>query len=226
MNKQKTLWIILKLIFLVIFNAVFFVAGGFEHSASVWISYGFIHFAYFMLVLTPFLTRKGKSEAVFGRSLYLISSVYFFVQLAVGVIIILIAPDGIKAALLIQLCMAGFYGAYLISHMLANEKTAEAEEKRQHDIAFVKDASARLKSLLDHVSDKEAKRKVERVFDAIYSSPVKSHPDLAQMERRILDSINELENEIAAGNNDKIISKANALSSAINERNLRLRALN
>ena len=46
MKKKIALWIILDLIFLIVFNTVFFVAGGADHPASVWISYGFIHFAY------------------------------------------------------------------------------------------------------------------------------------------------------------------------------------
>ena len=40
MKKKKFLWIILDLIFLVIFNMVFFVISGIVHPTSVWISYG------------------------------------------------------------------------------------------------------------------------------------------------------------------------------------------
>ena len=60
MNKKTVLWIILDLIFLAIFNTVFFVMTGLQHPASVWISYGFIHFAYLMVIVTPFLIRKSS----------------------------------------------------------------------------------------------------------------------------------------------------------------------
>jgi hypothetical protein len=224
--KKTVLWIILDLIFLVIFNALFFVIGGTEHNVSVWMSYGFIHFAYFMLILTPFLIRKGKSAAVFGFSLYSISAVYFFVQFITGIIFILIASEGYNVALLVQLCIAGLYGIMLISNMIANERTADDEEARHYQIAYVKDASAKLKGMLESVSDRETKKKVERVYDALYSSPVKSHPNLVQMENRIFQSINELEDEISAGNKENIISMANSLLSAVNERNMRLKTLN
>ena len=79
MKKMSILRILLNSIFFVTFNAVFFVVGSFEHAASVWISYGFIHFAYFMLLITPVLIRKGKNAAVFGFSLYSISSAYFII---------------------------------------------------------------------------------------------------------------------------------------------------
>lgn len=226
MKKINLLWIILALIFLIIFNALFFILGGFEHNVSVWISYGFIHFAYFMLILTPMLIRKGKSTAVFGFSLYSISSVYFFAELITGIIFILVSPESYYAALLVQLIIAGLYGIILISHMIASERTADAEEKRQYEISYVKDASEKLKSLLEDIIDKEAKKKVERVYDAIYSSPVKSHSNLAQMENRILQSIVELDEAVSAGNKDTIISMANSLLGAVNERNMRLKTLN
>ena len=214
-KKQNVLWIILDLIFLIIFNAMFFILGGTEHRVSVWISYGFVHFAYMMLLLTPAVTRKGKSAAVFGFSIYSISSFYFLLELGVGVVFILVAPESYKAALLVQLCIAGIYGIALIANMIANEHTADAEEKRQYQIDYVKQASADLKSILENVSDKEINKSIEKVYDAIYSSPVKSHPNLAQTESQILVSINELKCVISDGDKDAIVALGQIMSSYI-----------
>ena len=226
MQKNASLWLILKLTFLVIFNAVFFITNIEPRNTSVWLSYGFIHFAYFMLLLTPKLIRGGKSSAVFGFSLYSISAVYFLVEFATGIIFILISPESYKAAFLVQLCIAGLYGVMLISHMIANEKTAEVEEKRQYQIEYVKSASAKIKGFMDRINDKEAKKKVEKVYNALYSSPVKSHKSLAQLEHSILASIKELEDAISAGNKDRIVSLADSLLVAVNERNIQLKMCN
>ena len=226
MKKTNVLWIVLCLIFLIVFNAVFFIAGGTDHKTSVWISYGFIHFSYFMLLLTPILARKGKSSAIFGFSLYSVSSTYFILEFITGVVFILISPESYKAALLVQLCIAGLYGIVLISNMIANEHTADAEEKRQYQIDYVKKASAQIKGLLSQIQDRDVKKKMEKVYDALYSSPIKSHPNLAQIENRILESINALEEEISAGNKESIISSTNSLLNAVNERNMRLKTLN
>ncbi|MDR2570039.1 MAG: hypothetical protein LBD23_07045 [Oscillospiraceae bacterium] len=226
MIKKVFLWIVLDLIFLVIFNTFFFLLGGTEHNISVWISYGFIHFAYLMLLLTPALISKGKSGAVFGFAIYAVSSPYFILAFVVGVIFVLIAPESYTAALLVQLSIAGLYGIALIANLLANEHTANKEESRQQQIDYVKNASIKLKALLERVSDKEAKKKIEKVYDVLYSSPVKSHEDLAHIESRILQSIYELENEINSGNKENIVSSANSLLSAVNERNMRLKTLN
>jgi hypothetical protein len=226
MKRTKALWIILDLIFLVIFNAIYFVAGGVDYKISAWISYGFIHFAYLMLLLAPALTRNGKSAAVFGFSLYSVSSVYFFAEFVLGVVFILISPDSYKAALLIQLIVAGLYGIALISNMLANEHTAAAEEKRQYEIDYVKKASAELKGMINTVSDKEAMKKLEKVYDALHSSPVKSHPDLAQTEAQILMSIGSLKTAVASGDAAEIITLAETLFIEVGERNRQLKLLN
>ncbi|MCL2806311.1 MAG: hypothetical protein FWD26_10270 [Treponema sp.] len=226
MKKINKLWVILDLIFLVIFNAIFFMVGGVKHPASIWISYGFIHFAYLMLVLTPFLIRKGKSAHVFGYSLYTISAIYFLIQFVTGIVFIFISPESNTAAFLVQLSIAGLYGIILIANMIANEHTANAEEVRQNQIAFVKDASAKLKILLENINDKEAKKQVERVYDTVYSSPVKSHSNLIDLESRILHSLNELQIVITVGKKENIITLANSLLNDVNERNMRLKTLN
>ena len=226
MKKPNVLWIILDLVFLIIFNAVFFVAGGFEHEGSVWISYGFIHFAYLMLLITPVLIRKGKSAAVFGFSLYSLSSIYFSIELVAGAVFIIISSESYQAAFLVQLFIAGLYGIALISNMISNESTAKSEEMRSIQINYVKNASTKLKSLLDSIDDRAVKKKLERVYDSFYSSPVKSHPNLVEIENRILLSINELGEAISIGDGDRIASFADSLLTAVNERNTQLKEYN
>ena len=126
----------------------------------------------------------------------------------------------------VQLCIAGMYGTALVSNKIANERTAEAEQVRKTQISYIKEASVKVKGLLDSVSDKEAKKKVERVYDALYSSPVKSHPDLEVEESRLLRSIRALEEAVSAGHKDSIIDIAGSLETAIGERNRRLAAYN
>ena len=228
MKKKNFLWTILNLIFLVIFNVVFFVLGdsGETHNASVWISYAFIHFAYFMLLLTPMLVKKGKSSHIFGFSIYAISVTYFLLEFVTGITFMLIAPEGYKAALLVQICIAGLYGIILVANMIANEHTAEVEEKRQSEIAYIKDASSKLKILLESISHTDTKKIVERVYDTINSSPVKSNPKAQDIEVCIIEFSNKLESAVRLENNESIISISNNLLDLINKRNNLLQSLN
>ena len=226
MKRNTVLWIILDSIFLVIFNAMFFILGGAEHDLSVWLSYCFIHFAYFMLLLTPIIIRKGKSATVSSITIFSISSIYFIIALVTGVVFILIAPEGYRVTLLVQLCITGLYGVIFISNLLANERTADAGDKGQNEISFIKNAYARLMTVSDKVSNKEAKKSLQNVCDAVYSSPVKSDPSLAHLENRIMELITILEDEVTTGKEEKITILANSLLQLVNERSTQQKSLN
>jgi len=125
---------------------------------------------------------------------------------------------------LVQLCIAGLYGVILIANLLANERTADAEEKRQHEINYVKEASAKLKGILDRTSDKEAKKKVERVYDAVYSSPVKSNANITSIESNIMNLICNLERAVTENDTEQINIISDTVLSAVNERNRNLKS--
>ena len=226
MKKVNILWIVLNSIFLILFNTLFFVLGGSDHNASVWISYSFIHLAYFMLLFTPLYINKNKNMAIFGYPLFSVSSTYFLIQFVTGVVFILVAPEGYKAALTIQLCLAGLYGIVLISCMIANEYTAKADDVRQEQVAYVKVATAKMKSILENINDKEIRKQVERVYDAINSSPVKSRPSLAQIENEILVAVDELDEVVSNGDKEQTLSLIKSLVKMVDERNVKLKVLN
>ena len=226
MTKTNVLWTILNLIFVIILNALFYILGGTDHKGSVWMSYVFIHFAYLMLIITPILVRKGKNWAIFGFSIYSISTGYFLAQFATGIVFILIKLDSINIPLLVQVILAGIYGILLLANMMANERTAEAEAMRQPQIAYIKDSAVRLKSVMDRIHDKGAKKRLEKLYDIVYTSPIKSHPEVAQIEYYITQTIGEMEHASYAGNIDAVMSLADSLTNAVNDRNLRLRTLN
>jgi hypothetical protein len=222
MEKKKILWIIMDLVFLVIFNAFFFILGGSEHNASVWLSYGFIHFAYLMVVITPFLV-KGSNVATTGFPLYTISSAYFLLELIAGVVFILVSPDSIKAALLVQLCIAGLYIVILVVNMLANEQTTEAEESRQMEVTYIKNASNVVKGILSAVENREVKRAVEKLADELSSSPTKSHPNLQSLESEICYNIDLLNDNLK--NKNLSIQMVDKIIAMVKDRNRQLKAI-
>jgi len=224
MNRKNLLWILLDLVFVVLFNAFFFAIGGVEHNGSVWLSYAFIHLSYLMVVLTPVLAR-GKNPVVAGFPLLTISTAYFLLELLIGMVLILIAFKNILPTLLVQLLIGGIYAALLIPNLLANEHTADAEETRQAEIDYVKNAASELSTLLETINDREVKRKVERVYDEINSSATKSNPQLASLEAQILIAIRDL--KVVADDNDKasIIKQADALLIMVIERNRKLKTM-
>ena len=221
--KKNVLWILLDLVFLIVFNTVFFVAGGTDHNVSVWISYGFIHLSYLLLIIAPFLIRKSSSAAVFGFSLYSISSTYFLLEFIVGVIFCLINMESYKPALIVQVIIAGFYAIMLISHLIANESTADSIEKHEIELKYVKDCSARILHLVDMVSDKKTRKKVEAVYDMIHGSPVKSNNSVRQIELDVIDQIDLLEEAVDSEDSDRITAVCKKITRLADERNRQLK---
>lgn len=223
MNKRSVLWILLELIFLAVFNTVFFVAGGTKDTASVWISYGFIHFAYLMVLVTPFLIRKSSSAAVFGFSLYSISSTYFLLEFVVGLIFIFMKSDSYKAALIVQVIIAGIYAILLLSHLIANEHTADSVERHEEDVAYIKTASSRIKALIGKAKDKKANKEIEKAYDTLHSSPSKTVATVRSIESNVMNKITELESAVSDQDTATIITIAGEIVSLMEERNRKIR---
>ena len=194
MDKKRTLWIIMDLIFLIVFNVVFFVAGGTNHPLSVWLAYGFIHFSYIMLIVTPFFIRKSNA-AVLGLSLYSISYFYFVLTFFVDLILIFVRAENYKPCLIINVILLGLYGIVLISNMLANESTIDSMERHEMELQYIKVCSAKLKGL-QNTGNKDLDKKVEKAYDLIHSSQAKSNNSVRDYELTVIDLIDALEQNI------------------------------
>lgn len=221
--KKTILWALLDLVFLIVFNTLFFMLGGTEHPVSVWLSYGFIHFAYLMILVTPFLIRKSSSAAILGFSIYSISSVYFFVEFIAGIIFIFMRSESLKAALVTQVIIASIYAVVLLSNLIANEHTADAVEKKEAEVAFIKSASSRVKILIGKVPDKKANKVIEKTYDILHSSPTKSSADVKMIESQVLNKISLIEEAVATEEYPNIIALAKEIVSLMEERNNKLK---
>lgn len=225
MKKINVLWTILYLIFLIVFNLIFYMVGGTDHPASVWISYFFIHFAYVMLVCTPFLTKKGRDAAVFGFSISSISAVYFLAEFVVGIIFIFAAPQGFKGAVIVQVILAAIYAVALLTNMIADEHTGAASERREAELQYVKEVSMRLKAVMQDLGMGKTARELERAYDLIHSSPVKTNPQVADLEYAVFRELDHLEKAAAQNNEAAVIESADELMKLAGERNRKLKLL-
>jgi hypothetical protein len=224
-NKQSILWIILDLIFLIVFNTVFFTAVSGDATASVWIAYGFIHFAYIMVLVTTFLIRKSSSVAILGLSLYAISSSYFLLEMLAGIIFIFMKSESYKVSLCVQMILAGLYGIILIAHLLANERTAESIERYEGDVAYIKNTSARVNALIGKVNDKKVNKEIEKVYDFLHSSPTRTDISVYPIEAMVAKKVDELENLVYEEDISAIHAIATDILNLMDERNKKVRLI-
>ena len=102
------------LLFLVVFNVLFFLVVGTENPTSVWVSYGFIHFSYLTVLFLPVISSKGEASYYLSSTLYVQSIAYFLLELVVGIVFIILR-------LLYMVCCHTDYPMVLIRNCLFGE---------------------------------------------------------------------------------------------------------
>jgi hypothetical protein len=226
MKKTKIFWSLLDSIFLIVFNLYFFLLKDPDHVTSAWISYASIHFAYLMLLATPYYVRKGSTSDDYGRPIFLITTSYFFLTLIVGVVFILISLESITVTLLIQITIAAVFAVLLLVNLIANEHTADNVEKREIELKYVKEASSKLNSILNQLSDKNHQKLVEKAYDLIRVSQVKSSNNVQSLEQEVFDQISVLEELIKNKRGEKVEETITKVCHSAEERNRKLKLLN
>ena len=223
MDKKKILSISLAAVFLVIFNAIFFLALGNDHPTSVWIAYAFIHLSYIILLITPKLVVKSSSSSVFGFSLFSIATIYFFAELIFSLLVILIRPATYQWSLIIHLIITGIFVTIFITNLIANEHSAETIKQREQEVYFVKDCASRVSQLIGKLKDKSTDKAIENLYDLIHSSPSKSNASARTIEDNISSLIDELCEAVNKDDSESTMRIAKQIQQSVDERNRRIR---
>lgn len=221
MKKKHILWALLSLIFLAVFNTVFFVLGGTERSASVWIAYGFIHFAYFALLLTSLSARprRGAASAV---ALYGVSGAYFAAELVVGLVFICLKDRSWKVSLSVQVILAGVYAFAAIVQLLGYEyHTAAARREAASPIRW---SAAHVKALLGKPDKVEANAALQQLYKALLNCPTDSFPATRPLEEEIARGVAELGQAVSRADTNGVIALASRLQAMAEDRSARLAA--
>lgn len=225
MKKTTFLWYLLGF-FVIIFNIYFFLLKGFDQPTSVWISYASIHIAYLMLLLTPFFVRKGSNSVDYGPPLFVITASYFFFAFTIGVVFIILSPETYTLALLVQITITAFFAVLLLNNLIYNDHTADNIERHEGELKYVKKSSSKLNALLQQTSDIKILKEIEKAYDLIHSSQVKSSYNIKLVEQAVIDEIDNLEKALKQRNLENIQLIVDKIYNLANERNRQLNLLN
>lgn len=220
--KKNIPYIIIYLVFIVVFNIVYFLFKPEETNASAWISYALIHIAYIAVVVTQFLDKKYE-EVVLNLSSYLVSSIYFIVEFIVGIVFILINPEGYKLALSLQIIVLGLYLIILVANLITNRKITDSLDETNQDRNYVKGVSAVISAILTHEHDVQVMKKLGVLYDIVHGSQIKTNADAMIIEAEIENRIMALEKRIMTMGVEEQIMEINLLISLANKRNIIVR---
>lgn len=223
MTKKNILTIILETIFILAFNLLFFLNGGARRVSSVWICYGFLHFSYLMILITPFICAKGSIKTLSKTAAYTISIIYFFIQLIFTLVVIFANVDRRNLVLSCEIIVAAIYLVVLIINFLADDSTEKKQTLHESENAFIKQISNQLKYIESLVQDNNAKNKIKRVYYLSHSSPTKSNLNVKNYEDEIVKNINFLEDATNKNEIENIAKFCAEIEKLLNKRNFELR---
>lgn len=221
--KNNILKVIIGLVFLILFNALFFFLGGTEQSAVNWVCYSFIHAAYLCILITPLFCNLGKGLSVLSASLYLRALFFFIIELSAGLICMAIAPEKITWPCII---LGTFMAIFLVLQMmsvLANDATRQSIQKQKEESDYIQTLVQKLRSRMRDITDVEAKKQVERCYEALNNSPIESFPEARGVEQDLSDAVSALCVAIEEGDIEQIEKKAKRVNYAVQDRNTAIR---
>ena len=222
--KKNVIKVVIALIFLAVFNLLYFVAGG-EHTTADWISYAFVHAAFLCLALTPlFGAGIGKGLTILIGSLWLRALGYFFIELVVGVAFLLASPEGYVWPLVVQAILLAAFLIMQLMSVLANDSTTASIRRQRDESACLQDLKDRLGSLMNAIDDKALRQLVRECHEALSACPIQSYPEAGEKEQALRSAVDGLCSAITDGATAELAGqKAKSVLIAVQERNAAIR---
>mgnify|MGYP006916119314 CR=1 FL=1 len=143
MDANKSVKLILALIFPLVFNALFFLLSDVSAiTATQWVSYAFLHVAYLSMFLPSLLNSEVNGEKVLSWTVVGVAVAYFVIELVVAFVFLFglkadvyYVPALIIQVLLFALCLAVMLVNYLVNNNTKRHLDEQAALRRQREQA-------------------------------------------------------------------------------------------
>lgn len=212
--------VIIKFILLAMFNISFYSITKASCTLSMWISYGFIHFAFLMFFLEPLFVQNSKnSKHVVIESITLLTIIYFFCSLSVG-IFFLINPLLVVYQYSIEVFVTGIYLIILIITVVINNKIAKNESEFLADKQFLTTVFVKAEFIKSKVTDKKLLMDLQ---EQTKYSPVKSSEIVRNYENELIKILDDITLNIDALQEIELNNKIETCKNLLNQRNLLLK---
>lgn len=177
---RKQLQIVASLVFVIVFNILFFLFGGQNRHFGEWITYIFVMVSYAAVLFTPIIAKDSNQRSI-GTSFKAVAIGYFLIEIIIAGMVFLAKPNNNKIVFAIQLILLGAFVIVEILVYNTNTKTVENENDRAPEVSFIKNSSGILDTLIDSAEDYETKKALQKLHDIIHSSQSKSDPSCYEL---------------------------------------------
>jgi len=216
--KTTLIRIVFTLVFLVVFNTLFFLLSGTDNPTSVWVSYAYIHVAYFTILFLPVLKTKGDASYYLSSVLYGQAITYFLLELIAGVVFIIYRMESPVWSLVVQTALWLIFVVLILGNAWANQATAQSLEKRKQDIDAYQSMRMSLKRLMAKTDKPDLKRLIADCSDKLEASSSRQTQESEKIDIEIEQVIASLRQSITGDDVEESTSLARQLAGLIEER--------
>lgn len=236
MKKQK-LTIMLSVIYAIIFavlNVIVFVVfkpGKIENDVAkkaFWFSYGFMVLSFLLQFATIFVfDRKRGIDAVFmGMPLYVISAIFFAVELFVSVVFMTLGAFNVQVptalVIVLQIVILAAYLVVAILAIMVKDHISAIDEKIVKNVTNIRNLTADVELAMEACNDPELKNTL-RIFseDIRYSDPM-TVPEVAAIDVELETAVKEIKNAAYDGNYELVGALVRKAKLILSERNKKI----
>ena len=217
--KKNIFKVLVGLVFLVAFNALFFILGGMERTTTEWISYGFIHFAYLCILITPLFCKNGKRRAVLNASLYLRAFFYFIIALVAGIVFIVWKPEEIIWPSIIQGIIAATFLIMQLMSLVANEATDESLTCQSRERVYIQELAFNMREAMQSAQIPEVRKKLRGVYELLNGTSIGSCREAGEIELQLAAEVNALCMNASTFNQSQIDTSIMTIKEILRKRN-------
>lgn len=221
--KANVLKIIIALIFLIVFNVLFFLLGGTEHAITEWVCYGFIHAAYLFLLATPLFCNTGKGETVLSASLYLRALSYFFIELLVGIGFMWYKLESPFWPIIVQSVLLMFFLILQLMSVLANDATKASLAKQKQERIYIHSLAEKTREAMFQINDQKLRHQLASCYESLSNCSIESFPEAADAELELDNAVNSLYSSVESGDTSQLDQQIQKIQVAIKHRNQAIR---
>ncbi len=223
--KKYVLKTIIALIFILLLDGCFFLFRDTEQCvASVWSALIGLNVGYLALFLIPLCAPKEKGVKVLSDTLYLIGTFYFVAELIVGMTFLFWELDTPTLPIVLQVVLLGIYIIVLLSSVMANDSTQEALKQQSNESDNIRSMLAEAEDVCLMVKkDPSVYKVVMRCYDDIKASPLRSTPEVQDIENEITSSLVLMRGYASSGDMSAVVTTASQVRQLVARRNSRLK---
>ncbi len=222
MKRKDYTRIIIYALLIMVFNLIFFISGGVHRSATCWMAYAFVHVALLISCAAPFVCINYKRVPENLVTIYAFAWIYAIIAIVFNSVYILLKINSVKTCGIVNVILLVVYIIQFLINMNVNHTVEKNIETIDAEREFVRNVSSKLKMLMQLAETEDIRKKVERAYDVVRTSPLHSNSDVMNYELEIMQLVKMLEDDIDNKKYSEIDTKVNLIISNSKKRNAML----